>query len=162
MGRSESARVMDALRRIVQALRVSSRATERAAGISGAQLFVLHELGERTADSVNELAARVATHQSSVSVVVSRLVEKGFVSRRASESDARRVRLELTEAGRRVAAETPPSAQQRLAAALPRLAARDQEFLAVLLERWLREAGLSDAPAAFFFEETPSVAEERR
>ena len=74
-------RSMNAVRSIVRAFRVNTRAIELKMGISLAQLFVLQQLTERPADSLNELAERTATHQSSVSVVVRRLVERGFVSR---------------------------------------------------------------------------------
>ena len=84
MGSNTSSRhphVLDAMRRIVQALRESSRWAERHVGLSGAQLFVLQTLAETPGLSVNELAERTHTHQSSVSVVVSRLaarlVERG-------------------------------------------------------------------------------------
>ena len=40
---------MNAVRRIVRALRVSSRASEKALGVSGAQLFVLQQLAESAA-----------------------------------------------------------------------------------------------------------------
>ncbi len=62
--------MLDAIRRIVQALRESSRAAEKRVGLSGAQLFVLQTLGESPGLSLNELAERTRTHQSSVSVVV--------------------------------------------------------------------------------------------
>src|SRR5215217_2732988 len=61
--------VLDAIRRIVRVLRVSSRAAEKQVGLSGAQLFVLHKLEDAPALSLNELADRTRTHQSSVSVV---------------------------------------------------------------------------------------------
>ena len=61
--------IMDALRRVVRALRVSARTAERRFGISGAQLFVLERLAEASAPSVDDLAKRTLTHQSSVSLV---------------------------------------------------------------------------------------------
>ncbi len=92
---------MNAMRAIVRALRVSSRMIESKMGMSGAQLFVLQQLAERPADSFNDLAERTATHQSSVSVVVRRLVDHGYVSRTPSDADRRRVELALTRgAGR--------------------------------------------------------------
>src|SRR5690348_6142489 len=95
----ETRRVLDSIRRIVQVLRVSSRVAEKQFGLSSAQLFVLHTLAQAEAASLNELAARTATHQSSVSVVVHRLVDQGLVKRNASRSDARRIELALTAAG---------------------------------------------------------------
>src|SRR5215831_15397476 len=83
--------VMDALRRVVRALRASARAAERRFGISGAQLFVLEKLAEAPARAVDDLAARTLTDQSSVSIVLTRLERRGLVARRQSTEDARRV-----------------------------------------------------------------------
>jgi DNA-binding MarR family transcriptional regulator len=68
---------IDAFRAIVQALRSASRDVERRTGVSAAQLFALHELALHSGASINELAAITYTHQSSVSVVVQRLVQRG-------------------------------------------------------------------------------------
>src|SRR5215470_9599078 len=90
-GRAESVRaIMDALRRIVRGLRLTARDAERSAGISGAQLFVLQSLAEERASSLNDLADRTLTDQSSVSVVVKRLADRKLVARKAAADDARR------------------------------------------------------------------------
>src|SRR5207245_392 len=113
--------VMDALRRVVRARRVSTRAAERRFGISGAQLFVLEKLVEAPARSVDHLAARTLTDQSSVSMVLTRLEKRRLVVRRVSEEDARRVEIALTPAGRALARRAPEPAQERLVAGLRRL-----------------------------------------
>src|SRR3954466_4342580 len=91
--------VLNSLRQIVRSLRVSSRTAEQRVGLSGAQLFVLQCLARHSPCSVNELAVRTATDQSSVSVVVSRLVAGGHVRRVPSKVDRRRVELTLTKSG---------------------------------------------------------------
>src|SRR5260221_14725566 len=93
--------VLDAIRRIVQALRESSRAAEKHAGLSGAQLFVLQALAESPGLSLNELAERTRTHQSSVSVVVTRLSRARLIERSTAPGDARRAELRLSALGRR-------------------------------------------------------------
>src|ERR1019366_9428176 len=50
--------ILDALRRIVRDLRLSSREAERDAGISGAQLFVLQALAGGRAASLGALAGQ--------------------------------------------------------------------------------------------------------
>src|SRR4051812_49700043 len=92
-------RSMDAVRAIVRALRINTREIELKIGISLAQLFVLQQVAERPAESLNDLADRTATHQSSVSVVVRRLVDRGLVSRRSSPVDKRRGQIAATPAG---------------------------------------------------------------
>src|SRR5882762_3561794 len=97
---TDSQRILDSIRRLVRLLRVSDRQAQAELGVSGAQLFVLRELGRTPALSLNELASRTLTDQSSVSVVVTRLVEAGLVSRERARDDARRLVLGLTRAGR--------------------------------------------------------------
>src|SRR5438270_873252 len=83
-------------------------------GISGAQLFVLHEVGKTPALSLSDLAERTRTDQSSVSVVVSRLVEGGYITRERDRRDARRLVLTLTKNGRAIAEKSPPVAQEKI------------------------------------------------
>lgn len=146
----ELAAALDAIRRIVQTLRLSARSAERRLGVSGAQLFVLHTLAEAPADSLNDLAARTFTHQSSVSVVVDRLVRRRLVSRTRSPEDGRRVVLALTSAGRALLRSAPEVAQVRLIGALRGLPPRDCRALARILGRVVREMGALDLPALFF------------
>jgi DNA-binding MarR family transcriptional regulator len=133
-------RAMNAVRSIVRAQRINTRAIELKMGISLAQLFVLQQLAERSSDSLNDLAERTATHQSSVSVVVRRLVERGLVSRTASTADKRRIEIELTPAGRALLADAPVTIQKQLINGLTHMSADEQGALAELLEAWLRGA----------------------
>lgn len=139
------ARSMNAVRSIVRALRINTRAIELKMGISLAQLFVLQQLAERSAASLNELAERTATHQSSVSVVVRRLVERGFVSRTSSTADKRRIEIELTPEGKRLLEGAPVTIQTQMMNALQRMRPDDRSLLADLLERWLKEAKIDFA-----------------
>jgi MarR family transcriptional regulator, lower aerobic nicotinate degradation pathway regulator len=134
--------VMDGIRSVVRALRLNTRAIEKQLGISLAQLWVLQILAEKPADSLNELALATATHQSSVSVVVRRLVERDLVTRTTAQSDKRRVRIELTDAGRALVANAPPTVQVSLVAGLRRLAPDRREQLAVLMRDWLTASGM--------------------
>src|SRR4051812_32053043 len=97
---SDTARILDAVRRLVRHLRLADRAAQSELGISGAQLFVLNELGRTPSLSLNDLASRTRTDQSSVSVVVSRLVDAGLLTRDRDPRDARRLVLNLTKSGR--------------------------------------------------------------
>lgn len=109
---SEITDVVDALRCIVQTLRVSGRQTEQTVGISSAQLFILNELVQGPAESINSLADRTFTHQSSVSMVVSKLVDRGFAMRTEGRGDGRRVGIAITHAGRALVRRAPDSAQR--------------------------------------------------
>jgi DNA-binding MarR family transcriptional regulator len=144
--------VLDAIRRIVRALRESSRATERSIGLSAAQLFVLQRLTGTATLSINELADRTLTHQSSVSVVVSRLVRAGLVARRRATADGRRVDIALTPAGREVLARAPTAAQDRLIGALGLLGMAARKELARHLGSLVEAMELPPQNPPMFFE----------
>lgn len=148
----DSRGVMNAIRRIIHALQVGSHASQKSIGISGAQLFLLQILAPGDVMSINELASRSCTHQSSVSVVVSRLVEAKLVKRAASTEDGRRLDLCVTAAGRRLLKSRVVTPQERIIAALARLEPPRLFELRLLLEQVIAECGFDSGPIPMFFE----------
>lgn len=153
---NDSQRALDAFRRIVRALRESSRTAESRLGVSGAQLFVVQVLAKEPALSLGEVAQRTLTHQSSVSVVVQRLVARGFVSRKRSTSDARRVELSLTASGRRLLQRSEQTPHERLAGAVTSLSDERRRLLAETLEDVVSQMDLEDRAPSMFFEDRPA------
>lgn len=149
----EVQQVLDSIRQIVRLLRVSSREAERQVGLSGAQLFVLQKLAEAKMLSVNELAERTHTHQSSVSVVAQGLVEKGLIDRARAADDGRRLELTLTPAAKALLRKAPGAAQDRLIDAITQLPAATRKQLAAGLARLVETAGLDEGEAPMMFEE---------
>ena len=113
----------------MRALSASAHGSGR--GVTGAQLFVLRQIGDTPGISVDALARRTFARQSTVSEVVARLTGRRVVKN--------------NDAG--------PTAQERLAAALERLSPRQRRALADSLEAWLVEAQLAGTPATMFFEQ---------
>ena len=155
MAEPQITHALDAIRRMISLLRRSSRVTEGEFGIGSAQLFVLQQLAGAPVRSVNELAERTYTHQSSVSVVVRRLVEQGLVERRPAKDDRRRRELRLTRAGQRLVARAPVPAQILLIEGLRTLAPSDLRALADLLNRVVLQMGAAEEPPEMLFAETP-------
>lgn len=144
--------VMNAIRRIIHALQVGSHASQKSMGISGAQLFLLQILAPGDVMSINELASRSCTHQSSVSVVARRLVEAKLVKRTASAADGRRLDLSVTSAGRRLLKSSVVTPQERIISALGRLAPQRLFELRLLLEEVIAGCGFDSGPVPMFFE----------
>ncbi|MEO7501104.1 MAG: MarR family transcriptional regulator [Gemmatimonadaceae bacterium] len=153
---SPSAIAMDALRRIVRALRQADVKSRGRGGIPTAQLFVLRQLRDKHAASITDICRATFTSQSSVSEVVARLEAKALLRRSKASDDSRRAELSLTEAGRKLLEQSPPPFQEKLASALRRLSRDEQQAPARGMTAWLREAGIGDAPATMFFEPDPS------
>ena len=150
--RPEVRLALDAFRHIVQALR-AGRGRDRAA-LSSAQLFALQQIAEHPEASINDVAALTCTHQSSVSVVIQRLVRKGLVARLAAPDDRRRQRLAVTARGRSALGRAPVAAQEHLIAALAALPTRDRRALGRILARVARTVAPADIAAhpPMFFE----------
>jgi DNA-binding MarR family transcriptional regulator len=148
--------VLDSIRRIVQALRESSRQAERQVGLTGAQLFVMEVLTQQSNLSINEVAERTHTHQSSVSTVVQRLVDRGFVQRERATGDARRQQLALTPEGQGLLHDTPDLAQYRLIRAVESLAPDKRKLLVTILGEVVGAMSIGEAPPAMFFEDAPT------
>jgi DNA-binding MarR family transcriptional regulator len=145
--------VLDSIRRIVHALRLFDRDVEKHLGLSAAQVFVLQNLDENRPISINELADRTHTHQSSVSVVVEKLAQKQLVRRSRSEKDARRMEISLTASGQKIIASAPPAAQERLIAALAAFPKSRRKKLGQLLGELIYHTGIEQQPPALFFED---------
>jgi DNA-binding MarR family transcriptional regulator len=143
-------RVFDALRWIVRELRLAQNPGGPGAGLSAAQVFVLHVLAEHGALSVGDLAERTATDPSSVSVVVRKLQERALVSKRPSDEDRRRMRVALTAAGAQAAVRASLPVQQILIGRMQRMARGDLGRLAELLEQL---APPRDGAAPMFFQD---------
>jgi len=94
------------------------------------------------------LAERTVAHQSSVSVVVSRLVNTGLVQRTRSPRDGRSRDIALTAKGRAVLRKTPPATQERMIDAIAALSAADRRRLAGLLEVVVDRSGLAETHPA--------------
>lgn len=150
---TETQEILDSIRRIVRALRISSRAIEKELGLSSAQLYVLQKLGDEKGISLNELAKRTLTHQSSVSVVVSKLVEQGLVQRKKSKVDERQVEISITTRGLALVKRAPEPVQHRLVEAINQLSAPKRDALARALKQVVESANISEGPAPLFFEE---------
>ena len=151
------AEVVDGLRRIVRALHHSHRLAEQRWQISAAQLLVLQRLAETPTLSVNELADRTFTHQSTVSVVVTRLVDRGLVRRSRADDDGRRAELALTTPGRALLQRAMSSAQGQLIDALDAMSSAQLRVIASGLHDVVDALGVAGEPAGMFFEDVGSA-----
>ncbi|APR85244.1 Transcriptional regulator, MarR family protein [Minicystis rosea] len=155
---TEIAAAMNAIRRIVRSLRLSSRASEKSLGVSAAQLFVLQQLAEGAAredaaPSIAQLATLTATDPSSVSVVVSRLAARGLCARKASKSDGRRAEVTITPAGIELLQRAPQPVQARMLEALTQMESSRRQEMISGLEEIVAALGVTDQLASMLFED---------
>jgi len=159
---TDSQRILDSIRRLVRLLRLADRAAQQEAGLSGAQLFVLSELAKSPSLSLNELAERTRTDQSSVSVVVTRLVERGLIARDRDARDARRLALNVTAGGRTAIRKAPVAPQERILETVDAMAAAERKRFADAFEHFVDQLGAEKGAAPMLFVDEDNPAHPRR
>lgn len=127
--------ILNRVRRLVRALRTFDKQAQARYGFGAAQMFILHVLQHDEDLSLNELADRTATDQSSVSLAVGRLVQDGYVSRTTGPDDRRQVRLSLTPKGRALVRRSPPAAQEKIMSGVQAMRPADRAQLMALLDQ---------------------------
>jgi DNA-binding MarR family transcriptional regulator len=130
--RSLGLAVLGQFRVIYGSVRQQHRKVEQACGITGAQLWLLHELRRDATIGVSDLAVRLSIHQSTCSQLIDKLVRRRLLTRNSVPGDKRRVRLALTRQARRCLRDGPKPAEGVLPTAL--LAMPDPSLRALYLQ----------------------------
>lgn len=126
--------ILNRVRQLVRALRTFEKQAQARFGFGAAQMFILHVLQHEDDLSLNELADRTATDQSSASLAAGKLVADGYVRRTPSTEDRRQVRLSLTAKGRALVRKAPPVAQERIMESVRAMPPSDRAQLMKLLD----------------------------
>jgi DNA-binding MarR family transcriptional regulator len=149
--RTATIRVVQGLRRIVKALETYSQEVRAVYGLTGPQLWALKTLQRQGEMSIGELAAALAVHQSSVSLLVTRLERQGLARRSRGGSDRRFVAIELTRRGSALAADAPEPAQGRLLHSLQAMSATEVREIGEAVDRLVGAMEATDVKVRFFF-----------
>ncbi|WP_226986098.1 MarR family winged helix-turn-helix transcriptional regulator [Ramlibacter tataouinensis] len=107
----------------------------RAAGLSPIEWRVLATLHDGEPLTVSQLAREVLSKQPTVTKLVQRMAEQGWVEMRADAADQRRTLVAVTAAGRRVVKPLVEEAKQHEARILRALGAMEKRTLRQLLEK---------------------------
>jgi DNA-binding MarR family transcriptional regulator len=148
------AAIVQGLRRINQALEEYSREVYRAYGLTGPQLWALKTLHRRGSLTAGELAEALVVHQSSVSVLLTRLERRRLVQRVRRRSDRRYVEIALTEAGRTLAEQSPEPAQGRMLHQLRRMRSAEVAGIRKSVDALVSAMAAGGVEARFFFSES--------
>ena len=149
--RTDTTAIIQGLRRIVKALYTYSEEVRQAYGLTGPQLWALKTLQRSGRMTIGGLAAALAVHQSSASLLMDRLEKRGHVRRIRRRSDRRFVELELTKRGAAVAAHAPEAAQGRLLHGLEGMSQREVRRIRDVVDRLVQIMEVTDVKARFFF-----------
>jgi len=127
--------ILLALRRVTRAVALHSRALLRTKGLTGPQALILKTLLSSAQITVGELARRVNLGQATMTDILLRLERKELVSRFRAAEDRRRVLVQLTSNGKRLAKRIPPLFQEQFLRRLDGLPPWEQTQLLYALQR---------------------------
>ncbi|MGV9263466.1 MarR family winged helix-turn-helix transcriptional regulator [Kitasatospora sp. NPDC003701] len=139
-------RLTDVVTRLRRALRSSIRTDYPWESLPMAQVELLQTLAAAPL-RVGELAARQRLAPNTVSGLVGKLLEAGFVDRQADPGDRRTARIALTPAGLRQLDDWRQAHERRIATALGTLTATDREAVMQALPALDRLARALASPA---------------
>lgn len=114
--------VLISLRRIIRAVDLHSRMLLQEHGLTGPQLAVLKSLGNSGEVSVGDLAKRVHLSQGTLTGILDRLSSRGFVIRRRSDTDKRRMLADITPEADQVIRHAPSLLQEQFLREISNLA----------------------------------------
>lgn len=121
------------LRKIVQAMSKHSRQLQRNFAITAPQLIVLREINRVDTITIGALAQQVSLSNATVTGIIDRLEQVGYVTRSRNGKDRRQVFLSCTEKGKEIAAEAPPLFQEHFITTLAKLSEAEQNRMVSLL-----------------------------
>ena len=127
--------VLIALRRIIRATDLHSRALGKETGLTTPQLVVIRAVRDMSAPTVSDVARAVSLSQATVTTILDRLEARGLVCRRRSEEDKRVVNALLTEKGEQVLSSAPRLLQDAFSARFQALEDWEKSMIVAAMER---------------------------
>jgi DNA-binding MarR family transcriptional regulator len=127
--------VLVSLRRIIQTVDLHSRYLLRHYGLTVPQLVILQQLSKSGEMSIGELAKTVSLGQATVTGIISRLEQRGLVTRRRSEKDKRRVLVQTTKSCVTIIEAAPPPIQKTFIDEFNNLLDWEQNMIVSALQR---------------------------
>lgn len=140
--------VLTAIRRIMRAVDLHSRAQIKWHGLTSPQLLVLKALARRGEMSTGALAREISLSHATVTGIVDRLVKRALVQRSRSPHDKRLVMVSCAEAGHQVLSLAPPLLQERFIREFDKLQDWERTWILAALQRLVALMEARDLDAA--------------
>jgi DNA-binding MarR family transcriptional regulator len=121
MPRNQVREIIYQIRRLMQAGELFTKELNKIYQVSAPQLHCLLALYEHGPLPPSQIARNIMVKSSTVTGIIDRLEQKGFVGRLRNSPDRRVITIQLTEAGRELARNAPPPIQHKIVDGLQRL-----------------------------------------
>ena len=109
------------IRRLMQAGELFTKELNKTYQVSAPQLHCLLALYENGPLPPSQIARHIMVKSSTVTGIIDRLEQKGFVERLRNSPDRRVITIQLTEAGKELAHNAPPPIQHKIVDGIKKL-----------------------------------------
>lgn len=135
--RSKSDALIISLRKIMRAIDLHSKQLVRKYGLTGPQMLVLKAIHTAQHDAIHssQLANRVSLSLATVTTILDRLSEKGYIERVKSTQDRRKTFVVLTEKAQMIMQSQPTLLQEDFVHQFEQLKEWEQSLLVSSCER---------------------------
>ena len=127
--------ILLSLRKITRAIDLYSHKLAREFKLTGPQIVCLRQLFRVKKSTPSELAKAMHLSQATVTGILDRLDARGLISRERSTQDRRKVIVELSETGGKIAASAPSPLQERFAGNLAKLPEENRAVISTILQQ---------------------------
>ena len=127
--------VLISLRKIIRAIDLHSKKLSKASGLTGPQILVLKSILEHNKDTAGEIARDVNLSQATVTSILDRLQNKGYIKRERSVNDKRKVLILPTETGSAIYRDAPTLLQENFTREFGQLKDWEQSQIIASLQR---------------------------
>jgi DNA-binding MarR family transcriptional regulator len=124
---------------LAHALDVRSKWMERNLGVTGPQRLVVRVVGAKPDVTASEIAETLDLHPSTLTGILSRLEQRGYLTRVVDPEDRRRARFRLTARGKKVDGDRKGTVEAAVRRALSRAADGDVARARAVLSNLIRE-----------------------
>lgn len=140
--------VLIALRKIIRAIDLHSRKLIKSYGLTIPQVIVLKEIERNDSPTVGEIATSVSLSQATVTNILIRLEQHGYLIRTQHDNDRRCVVVNSTEAGRDILARAPSLLHDKFVSSFQELKNWEQTMIISSLQRIAELMNVQDVDAA--------------
>ncbi|MEM6748089.1 MAG: MarR family transcriptional regulator [Pseudomonadota bacterium] len=137
-----------ALRQIFRVTEINARSLAKSSGLSASHYIALQVLSDDRNVTQRALADEVSLSQATVTTMLERLTEQGYVRRERCPQDRRKIFVQITDLGRQTLDEAPSLLQERFSQRFDRLVDWEQAFLVAALERTAKLLDAEEIDAA--------------
>lgn len=139
------------LRKITQAIDLSSKKLVKQVGLTGPQMVILLEISRLGTVSVGEVAKNVSLSQGTVTVILERMEKRGLVVRQRNGNDKRRVMVRITDSGNEFLADAPSVIQESVIPKINELQEWEKNMILSALQRLVYIMNATEKKAVSIF-----------